>query len=77
MARAIAHGLPGESICYIGDTERCPYGTRSEAEVRSFVLQVGSWLTRQNVKVMVIACNTATAAALHLAQQTFSVPSSA
>ncbi|OUN46149.1 glutamate racemase [Collinsella sp. An7] len=74
VARAIAHGLPGESICYIGDTERCPYGTRSEAEVRSFVLQVGSWLTRQNVKVMVIACNTATAAALHLAQQTFSVP---
>lgn len=74
VARAISRALPHESICYIGDTERCPYGVRSEAEVRSFVLQVGSWLTRQDVKVMVIACNTATAAALHLAQQTFDVP---
>lgn len=74
VARAIAHALPHESICYIGDTARCPYGVRDESEVRSFVLQVGRWLTRQNVKVMVIACNTATAAALSLAQQTFEVP---
>ena len=74
VARCIAQALPHESICYIGDTERCPYGVRSEAEVRSFVLQVGSWLTRQNVKMIIIACNTATAAALQLAQQTFDVP---
>lgn len=74
VARAISHALPHESICYIGDTERCPYGTRSEDEVRSFVLQVGQWLTHQNVKIMVIACNTATAAALGLAQRTFNVP---
>lgn len=74
VARAISQALPHESICYIGDTERCPYGVRSEAEVRSFVLQVGSWLTRQNVKMIIIACNTATAAALQLAQQTFDVP---
>ncbi len=74
VARAIARALPHESICYIGDTERCPYGTRTGDEVRSFVLQVGAWLTHQDVKVMVIACNTATAAALSLAQQTFDVP---
>ena len=74
VARAIAHAMPHESVCYIGDTARCPYGVRDESEVRSFVLQVGRWLTRQNVKVMVIACNTATAAGLSLAQQTFDVP---
>lgn len=74
VARAISRALPHESICYIGDTERCPYGTRDEDEVRSFVMQVGSWLTHQNVKVIVIACNTATAAALSLAQRTFDVP---
>ncbi len=74
VARAIAGALPHESILYVGDTQRCPYGTRSEDEVRSFVLQVGEWLARQDVKVMVIACNTATAAGLALAQQTFSVP---
>ena len=74
VARTIAERLPHESICYVGDTARCPYGVRSEDEVRSFVLQVGRWLATQNVKVLVIACNTATAAALSLAQQTFSVP---
>lgn len=74
VARAIATALPHESILYVGDTQRCPYGTRSEDEVRSFVLQVGEWLAQQDVKVMVIACNTATAAGLALAQQTFDVP---
>ncbi len=74
VARAVAAALPHESILYVGDTQRCPYGTRSEDEVRSFVLQVGEWLARQDVKVMVIACNTATAAGLALAQQTFDVP---
>ena len=74
VARAISRALPHESVCYIGDTERCPYGTRGEDEVRSFVRQIGAWLTEQDVKVMVIACNTATAAGLSLAQQTFDVP---
>ena len=74
VARAISRLLPHESICYIGDTARCPYGVRDEAEVRSFVLQVGSWLAQQDVKAMVIACNTATAAALGVAQQVFDIP---
>ena len=74
VARAIATALPHESIYYLGDTKRCPYGTRSEAEVRSFALQAGGWLAQQDVKLMVIACNTATAAALRLCQQTFDVP---
>jgi len=57
-----------------GDTARCPYGPRDLDEVRSFVLQIGTWLESQSVKLIVIACNTATAAGLALAQKHFSVP---
>ena len=59
---------------YFGDTKRCPYGTRGENEVRSFALQAGRWLSRHDVKIIVIACNTATAAALRVCQQTLDVP---
>ena len=74
VARAIATVLPHESVYYFGDTKRCPYGTRTEDEVRSFALQAGRWLSKHDVKIMVIACNTATAAALRLAQQVLDVP---
>ncbi|AEB07504.1 glutamate racemase [Coriobacterium glomerans PW2] len=74
VARAISRAMPHESIVYIGDTARCPYGTRGVEEVRAFVAQVGTWLVRQRVKVIVIACNTATASALGLAQRMFDVP---
>ena len=74
VARAIATGLPHESITYIGDTKRCPYGLREEAEVRAFAVQAGRWLAARQVKIMVIACNTATAAALRVLQQTLDIP---
>ena len=74
VARAIASALPHESVYYFGDTKRCPYGTRSENEVRSFALQAGRWLAHHDVKIIVVACNTATAAALRVLQQTLDVP---
>ena len=74
VARCIAETLPHESIYYVGDTKRCPYGVRSEDEVRAFVLQAGHWLAEHDVKIMVIACNTATAAGLRIAQQILPVP---
>lgn len=74
VARCIAEALPHESIYYVGDTKRCPYGARSEEEVRSFVLQAGRWLAERDIKIMVIACNTATAAGLRIAQQILPVP---
>ena len=74
VARCIATSLPHESIYYVGDTKRCPYGVRPEEEVRSFVLQAGRWLAEHEVKIMVIACNTATAAGLRIAQQVLPVP---
>ncbi|MCE5190516.1 MAG: glutamate racemase [Actinomycetia bacterium] len=74
VARELMRALPSEAIVYLGDTARCPYGPRDPAEVREFVLQIGTWLTLQPVKLIVIACNTATAAGLSLAQRVFDVP---
>lgn len=74
VAGEIMRALPGERIIYFGDTARCPYGPRHLDEVRRFVLEIGTWLTQRDVKLIVIACNTATAAGLTLAQQVFDVP---
>lgn len=74
VAREIAKELPNESIVYFGDTARCPYGPRSQAEVDGFVQQICAWLVSRGVKMLVIACNTATAAGLEHAQRTFSIP---
>ena len=74
VAREIAKALPEESIIYVGDSARCPYGPRSLSEVDGFVQQIGSWLVQRGVKLIVIACITATAAGLAHAQQTFPVP---
>lgn len=74
VAREIAKELPEESIVYFGDTARCPYGPRSQDEVDGFVQQICTWLVGRDVKLLVIACNTATAAGLEHAQQRFSIP---
>ena len=74
VAREIAKALPQESIVYLGDSARCPYGPRELSEVDGFVQQIGSWLVERGVKLIVIACNTATAAGLAHAQRTFPVP---
>ncbi len=74
VAREIAKALPNESIIYVGDSARCPYGPRDLSEVDTFVQQIGSYLVSRGVKLIVIACNTATAAGLAHAQQTFPIP---
>jgi glutamate racemase len=65
VAKEIMRLLPNEEIIYIGDTARCPYGPRSEGEVRKFTWQLAIALSKMNVKMLVIACNTATAVALN------------
>lgn len=66
--------LPYEHTVYFGDTARVPYGPRDISEVREFAFEIISYLTGLNVKLVVIACNAATAAALEAAQEEFSVP---
>jgi glutamate racemase len=74
VARAVKDQLPHESIVYIGDTIHSPYGPRPIAEVRQYALAVLDDLVRQEVKMLVIACNTASAAMLRDARERYSVP---
>ena len=74
VARAIRAQLPRESIVYIGDTAHSPYGPKPIADVRRYSLEVLDTLVDQGVKMLVIACNTASAAMLRDARERYSVP---
>lgn len=73
VARAIIDQLPGESITYIGDTANNPYGPRPIAQVREFALEIMDHLVESGVKMLVIACNSASAAVLHDARERYTV----
>ncbi|QOQ38565.1 glutamate racemase [Trueperella pecoris] len=73
VARAIIDQLPGESITYIGDTANNPYGPRPIAQVRELALGIMDELVESGVKMLVIACNSASAAVLHDARERYTV----
>ena len=74
VARAIIDQLPGESIIYVGDNARGPYGPRPLAEVRAFALEIMDQLVAAGVKAIVIACNTASSATLRDARERYEIP---
>ena len=74
MLAEIRDRLPYEHTVYFGDTARVPYGVRDLAEVRGFAFEIIRYLVDLDVKLVVVACNTATAAALEAAQAEFEVP---
>jgi glutamate racemase len=74
VARAVSAQLPRESILYIGDTARSPYGPKPIADVRRYSLEILDTLVDQGVKMLVIACNTASAAVLRDARERYDVP---
>lgn len=74
VAKQIMKELPNETIYYIGDTARCPYGPRDAKEVKAFTWQMAKTLLKKNIKMLVIACNTATAVALNSLQKQLSIP---
>jgi glutamate racemase len=75
VARAVIDLLPAEDLVYLGDTGRYPYGPRPLEEVRGFAHQIGRWLVEKfDVKMVVVACNTAAAAALDDLQDDLPVP---
>ncbi|UIN32184.1 glutamate racemase [Microbacterium binotii] len=74
VARAISQLLPRESLLYIGDTARSPYGPKPIADVRRYSLEILDTLVEQGVKMLVIACNTASAAVLRDARERYDVP---
>jgi glutamate racemase len=63
VLRALQDKLPNESTVYLGDLARCPYGPRPQAEVRRFAVEIADLFSEFDIKALVIACNTATAAA--------------
>ena len=64
VVRAIMDDLPHEGVRYLGDTGRFPYGPREATEIQGFAVQIAEHLVRQDVKLIVVACNTATSVAL-------------
>jgi glutamate racemase len=63
VLRALHEQLPQESTIYLGDLARCPYGPRPQWQVRQFAEQIADYLAAADIKLLVVACNTATAAA--------------
>jgi len=74
VVRALRDLLPNESIVYLGDTARVPYGSKSPDTIRRFSMEDTQFLVSHGVKAVVVACNTATAHALPVLQATFRVP---
>ncbi len=74
MARSVIDQLPHESIVYVGDTARQPYGPKPIGEVREYALECLDHLVHQGVKALVIACNSASAAMLRDARERYDVP---
>jgi glutamate racemase len=74
VARSVIDQLPHESIVYVGDTARQPYGPKPIGEVREYALECLDHLVEQGVKALVIACNSASAAMLRDARERYDVP---
>jgi glutamate racemase len=74
VVKRIASALPEENIVYFGDTARVPYGSKSNATVVEYSIQDAKFLMNKNVKVIVVACNTASSTALKDLRQNFHVP---
>ena len=74
VARSVIDQLPHESIVYVGDTARQPYGPKPIGEVREYALECLDHLVEKGVKALVIACNSASAAMLRDARERYDVP---
>jgi glutamate racemase len=74
VLREIIKIVPYESTIYFGDTRRVPYGPRDLNEVKKFVFKITGFLYEKNVKMIVIACNTSTAAALKDLKEHYDIP---
>jgi glutamate racemase len=74
VARAIGDALPRESLVYLGDTARVPYGTRSPQTIIRYARGCGGLLARRGIKALVVACNTVSAVALDMLRVELDIP---
>lgn len=74
VVREVMRQLPREEVIYIGDSARCPYGSRPIQEIRQFAMQMVQFLLQFEPKAIVVACNTVTAVLLHDLKNMLSIP---
>lgn len=74
VAHELMRQLPKEQLIYVGDTARCPYGPRTEEEVKRYTWEMVDFLLTKNIKMLVIACNTATAFTLKELKESLDIP---
>jgi glutamate racemase len=74
VVREVMRQLPNERIVYLGDSARAPYGPRPADQVRQFSIELTRFLLKKNIKMLVIACNTATAVALEEIKDWLDIP---
>ncbi|MBU5466547.1 glutamate racemase [Virgibacillus sp. MSJ-26] len=74
VASELMRQLPKEQLIYLGDTLRCPYGPRSEMEIRKFTWEMVNFLLEKQIKILVVACNTATAYTLSELHEELDIP---
>ena len=71
---ALAKRLPNETIYYVGDTARVPYGNKSKSRIQQYASEITNWLNKKDCKIIIVACNTASALALKYLSSVFSIP---
>ncbi len=74
VARELMRQLPGERLVYLGDTARTPYGNKSPENLVRFALETGGFLSRQGIKLLVVACNTSSAYSLPALRKKLKIP---
>ena len=71
---ALTQSLPYETIVYVGDTARVPYGNKSKRRIKQYSLEITKWLKNKDCKIIIVACNTVSALALKYLSSIFSTP---
>jgi len=74
VLKEVMKALPQEDTIYLGDTARVPYGTKSPETVTRYSMEITSYLVNRDIKLLVVACNTASALSLDELRKCFSIP---
>jgi glutamate racemase len=74
VLKALVKTMPQEDTIYLGDTARVPYGTKSPETVTRYAVEIASFLVKRDIKLLVVACNTASAVSLETLQARFPIP---
>ena len=74
VVKSLKESLPNETIFYVGDTARVPYGNKSKQRIQQFSKEIVKWLIQKNCKIIIVACNTASSLAIEILKKEFSIP---